>query len=157
VVTVIAFACLAGFAIPASAHLEGSPSQIAPGTSATITFTVAHGCAGSPTTKVTMKLPITLKDVKVQPPKGWTGSVAGSVATFTGPPIPAKSVTGFKVSFTAPKTLGVLTFPSIQQCSKGENDWIELPLANGKEPEHPAPKVLVSAAPAKSVSTSKHH
>jgi periplasmic copper chaperone A len=153
--TAIAFAGMTGLAIPAGAHLESSPSQVAPGASATITFTVAHGCAGSPTTKVRMKVPATLKDVTVRPPKGWTGSIAGSVATFSGPPIPAKSATSFKVSFTAPKTVGVLMFPSIQQCSKGENDWIERPLANGKEPEHPAPTVRVSTSLAKSAST--HH
>lgn len=46
-----------GGALAASAHVSVSPNTTAAGSYALLTFGVPHGCAGSPTTKVAIKIP----------------------------------------------------------------------------------------------------
>lgn len=132
-----------------SAHLERSPTRVKPGASATITFTVAHGCAGSPTTKITMLLPARITNVVARGPKQWTASVAGGPATFSGDPVPANKPTAISLSFTAPKTEGVLSFPAVQQCVKGRTSWIEPTPPTEPNPTNPAPTITVSATAVK--------
>ena len=136
-------------ALPADAHVEATPPVVKPGVSTTITFTVPHGCLASPTVKLAVKLPTSIAKVMTVAPKGWTGSVSGSVATFTGGPLPVKQKAGFGLTFVAPKTEGTLQFPTVQTCEKGQIVWVQQPLANGGEPEYPVPTVLVSSKPTK--------
>lgn len=132
-------------AVPASAHVEASPALIKPSAPTTVTLTVKHGCAGSPTTKLAVKAPTTVTKFAGIAPMGWKAAVNGSVLTFSGGSLGAKTEGKFSFSFTAPKTEGTLLFPTVQTCAKGQTSWIELPLANGKEPKLPAPMVKVSA------------
>ena len=136
-------------AFPADAHVEATPPVVKPGVSTTITFTVPHGCLGSPTVKLAVKFPTSIAQVVTVAPKGWTGSVSGSVATFTGGRLPVKQKAGFGLTFVAPKTEGTLQFPTVQTCDRGQNAWVQQPLANGDEPEYPVPTVLVSSKPTK--------
>jgi periplasmic copper chaperone A len=132
-------------AVPAWAHLEPSPSEVRPGKETTVTFTVAHGCSGSPTKKVSMKLPSGIIKPVVTGPKGWTATISGGTATFAGPPIAATKKTSITVRFTAPNRKGILVFPAVQYCVKGSTAWIEPTPPAGDEPDHPAPIVTVTA------------
>ena len=136
-------------AMPVEAHVEATPAVVKPGVKATITLTVPHGCLSSPTIKLAVKLPATVTGAVPVAPKGWKGMVSGSVATFTGGPLPVKQTARFGITFTAPKTEGTLAFPTVQTCVKGENAWIQKPLANGAEPDYPIPTVVVSSKTSK--------
>ena len=135
-----------GLAAGANAHIGAKPASVQAGSTATVTFTVPHGCGGSPTTKLAVKLPSSLGNVKVVAPKGFTWTVNGAVLTLTGGSIPAKSKGMYSLSFQAPTKAGELFFPNIQTCVKGETSWIEPELTGGKESENPAPVVKVTAA-----------
>ena len=129
----------------ASAHVHTKPEKIVAGSTATVSFVIGHGCAGSPTTKVAIKAPSTVTKVSSVAPKGWKGTVKGGIVTFVGGPLPDTTKALFGVTFTAPATAGPLLFPTVQTCVKGETAWIELTPAGGKQPENPAPMVLVTA------------
>ena len=126
-------AAVFGSAGVASAHVGVSPRVVKAGAKATVSLTIPHGCAGSPTTKVAVKAPASVNGLTARAPEGWTASVSGSVVTFAGGSLDAKTKGRFSFSFTAPKTEATLVFPTIQTCAKGETAWIELPLANGKD------------------------
>jgi periplasmic copper chaperone A len=129
----------------AGAHVHASPDKVVSGSSATVSFVIGHGCAGSPTTKVAIKVPSTVTKVAGVAPKGWKAAVVGSVVTFTGSTLPDKTKGLFGVSFVASTKTGVLEFPTVQTCVKGETSWIQPTPANGKEPDYPIPTVLVTA------------
>ena len=139
-----AVALLVTTASGAGAHVHASPEQVKPGASATVSFVIGHGCSGSPTTAVAIKVPVTVTKVSGVAPKGWTASLSNSVLTFSGGMLADKTKGRFGVTFTAPAKTGTLRFPTVQTCVKGTNSWIDSPLANGAEPENPAPFVLVT-------------
>ena len=127
----------------AQAHVEASPTKVKAGTVAVISFNVPHGCAGSPTTKLAIKIPTGLANATAVAKKGWTSSVAGGVITFAGGSIPPKTVSIFKIKATTPTAATTLVFPTIQTCAKGETAWIEASPVGKPEPDHPAPSVRV--------------
>lgn len=127
----------------AEAHVEASPTKVKAGTSAVISFSVPHGCSGSATTKLAIKLPTGVVSPAAISKKGWTSSVVGGVITFSGGTLPATTVAVFKIKATMPTAPGVLVFPTIQTCAKGETAWIELTPAGKPEPDHPAPTIIV--------------
>ncbi len=147
----LATATLALLVITASgagAHVHTSPERVKPGASATVSFVIGHGCSGSPTTSVAIKVPATVTKVSGVAPKGWTASVSDSIVTFSGGSLVDKAKGSFAVTFTAPAKTGTLLFPTVQTCAKGKNSWIDAPLANGSEPKNPAPFVAVTNTPA---------
>ena len=110
-----------------------------------VTFTAEHGCNGSPTTKLAIKLPVGVTAKKPVGPKGFFGSVAGNVITFDRGTLAPTVHGAFTAVLTFPKTKGLLAFPAVQTCVKGSTSWIELPVAGGTEPAHPAPQIGVGA------------
>lgn len=126
-------------ALPASAHLEPDPGQAPPGTKVTIAFVVQHGCVGSATTKLEMKLPAGISAVRIVPKAGWKGSIAKGIATWSGGPLPSAQPSRFPLEFVTPNVPGDLQFKVVQTCEVGELDWIEQPGPNGEEPELPHP------------------
>jgi hypothetical protein len=73
--------------------------------------------------------------------------VAGDLATFTGGPLAADQEDQFDLTLTAPAQAGMVRFPAIQTCEKGELAWIEIPAEGAAEPEHPAPTLKITAGP----------
>lgn len=144
-VTVVAGAVVATFALsgPASAHLASSPNRVTPGSTTKVTFTVEHGCDGSPTVKVAIKLPAGVTATEPIGPKGFVGSVAGSVLTYDKGSLGPKAHGAFSAVLTFPKTTGVLTFPAVQTCVKGATSWIAVPTKAVPKPAHPAPQIGV--------------
>lgn len=151
---------------PAPAHVSVSPGEGAAGTYAVGTFSVGHGCEGSPTTEVTIKIPDAL--YAVTPTRNANWDVTKNQVTLDEPvedahgneitervdtvvytartPLPDGYRDTFELSFQVPDAAGTtLVFPTLQKCVKGQNDWIEVAAERAEEPEHPAPTFRVLA------------
>lgn len=134
---------LAGVA-PASAHIDPDPKQAQAGARLSVAFTVEHGCEGSPTTQLDMRLPVGVVDPVPEAVDGWDGSVdtvdGDTIITFAGGPL-ADDVEGtFAVTMTLPATPdATIYFPFVQRCAVGEIRWIGIPSEPGQELDEPAP------------------
>jgi uncharacterized protein YcnI len=155
---------------PAFAHVTVSPSEAAADGYALLTFTVPHGCEGSPTTSIAVKIPEGINAATPEAVPGWTvakrmqkldppapdghgGTIPERVDTVTwsGGPLPDGELTQFGLSVRLPAAAGeTLAFPVVQTCVKGATGWVET-AADGEDPEsleHPAPLVALTAADA---------
>lgn len=155
--------------IPASAHVTVTPDTTAAGAYAVLTFSVGHGCEGSPTTGLRIAMPEEIPAVTPTVNSGWTVKkvtqqldqpvedahgnqlterVAEVVYTARTP-----LVDGFRdtvqLSVQLPDAEGeTLAFPVVQTCVKGETGWTET-AAEGQDPEaleSPAPLVTITEA-----------
>jgi uncharacterized protein YcnI len=140
----------------ASAHVTATPSSTAAGSYSVITFGIGHGCSGSPTTKVAITLPagITAATPTVNPnwkiEKVKSGDAVTQVVYTAVTPLPDgyRDELSFQVKLPADAAGKTLSFPALQTCAAGETNWNEPLKADGTEPEHPAPTVVVTAAAA---------
>jgi uncharacterized protein YcnI len=145
----------------ASAHVGTTPDEAAAGQTSVIGFTVGHGCDGSPTRSVTIRIPAGITAAKPRPKPGWKiaikrGTLPQPVKDFNGNTV----TTGvlqitwsggslldawfdtFDIRLGMPSTPGkTLYFPTVQRCTKGLHRWIEIPVKGQPEPEGPAPGV----------------
>jgi periplasmic copper chaperone A len=146
----VAIAVLALFAVgaPASAHIDPDPKEAQAGSRLTVGFTVEHGCEGSPTVRLDMRLPDGVVDPVAEPVDGWTGSVDtttdGTIVSFVGGPL-ADDVEGtFGVTMTLPPTPdSTIFFPFVQRCEVGEIRWIGIPAEPGDDLDEPAPAMVL--------------
>lgn len=158
-----------GGALAASAHVSVIPNTTAAGSYALLTFGVPHGCAGSSTTKVAIKIPEQINAVTPTVNPNWdvqkvmvpldpavTDSHGNQITervdqvVYTAKaPLPDGYRDAFVLSLQVPDVAGeTLSFPTIQTCEVGETAWIE-PMVEGQdEPDHPAPAFQVTAAAA---------
>ncbi|KRB77114.1 hypothetical protein ASE01_10205 [Nocardioides sp. Root190] len=156
-------------AIPASAHVTVTPNTTAAGAYAVLTFSLGHGCEGSPTTKLTIAMPEDIPAVTPTVNPGWTVEkvaedleepikdahgnelterIAEVVYTARTP-----LVDGFRdtveLQVQLPEKAGeTLVFPVVQTCVEGETGWTET-AADGQDPEtleSPAPTVTITEA-----------
>jgi periplasmic copper chaperone A len=158
-----------GVAGAASAHVTVTPSTTAAGGDSLLTLAVPHGCNGSATTKITISMPkeiieatptrnpfyaVSKKDVKLTKPitaeDGDQITEKVDTVTYTArTPLPDGYRDAFEIQIQVPDQVGKrLTFPTIQQCQKGQTAWTEVP-APGQDPEsleHPAPGFVITAA-----------
>lgn len=163
----IAAAASATFAIgsaPAFAHITLEQQEAEAGSAYKAVFRVGHGCEGSPTVRVRVRIPEGVISVKPMPKPGWT------VETVTGPYEQSYDYHGTPVSEGVKEVVWsggrlsdehydefvlrgqlaeglptdrVLYFPTVQECEEGVERWIEIP-AEGESPddyEYPAPGV----------------
>jgi hypothetical protein len=129
----------------ASAHTESEFVAVPAGDEVTINFAPTHGCSGSPTTGVSVRVPApgaTAGDVE-----GFTASAEPdgdrTVLRWSGGLVPADQEGEFPITFTVPDTVGeLLLFPTVQTCEVGEIAWIDGDPAG----EYPAVRILVLAA-----------
>ncbi|MEI7059119.1 YcnI family protein [Nocardioides sp. CCNWLW239] len=156
-------------AAPASAHVTVTPTETAAGAYTVLTFSNGHGCEGSPTKQITIQVPEGINDVtptrqpfydvKVvtekldQPIEDAHGNKLterdARVVYTAKTPLPDGQRDAFEVSLQLPEKEGMLAFPVIQTCEKGETAWIEeAPEGSTEEPENPAPAFEVTAATA---------
>jgi len=128
---------------------------------------VPHGCDGSSTTALRVRIPEGVIDVKPMPKPGWSlnivkgkyakphslfhAQVSEGVAEidWTGGNLPDDEYDEFVfMSFLAsdlqPGT--TIYFPVVQECEKGVHRWIEIPTAGSEYPE-PAPGLKLSPKP----------
>lgn len=128
-------------ASPAWAHVDPDPEETQAGSELSVGFTVQHGCDGSPTIQLDMRLPDGVSGAEPEPPDGWTGSVESNVITFVGGPLPDDQELTFRVRMTFPPTPDTtIYFPFVQRCEAGEIRWIDVPSdGSGTELDEPAP------------------
>ena len=149
-------AALLAVAGPVSAHIDPDPTEAQAGSRLTVGFTVEHGCDGSPTVQLDMRLPEGVTDAVSEPAQGWDESIetvdGDTIVTFAGGPL-ADDVEGtFDVTMILPPTPGTtIFFPFVQRCEVGEIRWIGIPIEPGDELDEPAPAMAltgpVAAAP----------
>lgn len=141
-------------AAPAAAHVELDATATDPGSATVLTFAVGHGCAGSPTTVLTVTTPPAVLGVTPTAKPGWDVTRAatadgGTAVTWTAQtPLPADLRDTFALAaVVSPEAAAgdVLALPATQTCVDGSTAWDQLP-ADGAEPEHPAPVLTVTAA-----------
>ncbi len=149
----------------AGAHVSPQDPEGPSGGYFTTAFKVGHGCDGSPTTKVAIKMGDGVTSVKPQPVAGWTLTTTtreldppidnhGTQITETvdeviweGGPLPDDELQMFWISMKLPEgEPGTsVAFPVVQTCETGETAWIEPVVEGEEEPEHPAPVVVLAA------------
>lgn len=145
-------------ASPVSAHVDPDPAEAQAGSRLSVGFTVQHGCDGSPTVQLDMRLPDGVSGAQPEAPDGWTGTIDSDVITFTGGPLPDDRELTFRVLMTLPPTPDTtIYFPFVQRCEVGEIRWIAIPSdGSGTELDEPAPAMqltgpavtMTTAAPA---------
>lgn len=167
----VATALLMGAGIGgASAHVHVSPESADAGATTLLTFETSHGCAGSPTTAITVTLPEQVTDAVPTAHSGWSinkvteefkeprvlengtsiGSRTSQVVFTADSPLPDGIRDTFQLSVRIPDGSGdPLAFPVLQSCVEGQTDWSQV-AADGQSAEDlkfPAPVVAVSTAP----------
>lgn len=165
-----ALALSIGGAAAAQAHVTVSPDTAEAGSYAVLSFSVPHGCDGSATTEVAIRIPDGINavtptrngfysvekvaealDEPIADSHGneITERVAEIVYTATTP-LPADQRDVFELSLRLPEDAAgsTLYFPAVQTCETGESAWVQIP-AEGQDPhelELPAPALAVVAA-----------
>jgi len=153
----------------ANAHVTISPSTAEAGSYAALTFSVGHGCEGSPTTELAIQIPeeITnvtptrnpLYDIDVvieeldEPIEGGHGQITERTAEviYTADaalPDDQRDTVELQVQLPENAAGDTLYFPVVQTCETGEAAWVQLPGEDSDDTEldSPAPAVQVVAA-----------
>ena len=161
------FLIVGDFVLSASAHVTLEHGQAQVGTPYKAVLRVPHGCDGSATTAIRVRIPEGVIDVKPMPKPGWTlNLVKGKYAkTYTlyraqvsegvteidwsGGKLPDDYYDefvfqSFLVSSLEPGQ--TLYFPVVQECEKGVHRWIEIPTQGSDYPE-PAPGLKLLPKP----------
>jgi periplasmic copper chaperone A len=165
---IVAAAALVAFTVAASAHVTLEKQEAAVGGSYKAVFRVPHGCNGSPTVALRIRIPDGVISVKPQPKPGWQiATVKGAYdkpydyygntltegvreVDFTGGNLPDDFYDEFVFNafLTGDLQAGtVLYFPLVQECVNGTERWIEIPAAGkvSDDYETPAPGVKLIA------------
>jgi uncharacterized protein YcnI len=162
-------ALAATFITPAIAHITLESQEAKVGSGYKAVLRVPHGCDGSATLSIRVKIPEGLIGVKPMPKSGWTlttatGKYPKSYKLFhaelnegvteigwAGGKLPDEwydefVFTGFLAGdLEAGKTL---YFPVVQQCEKGVHRWIEIPAGDKSRADYrePAPELKLLPA-----------
>jgi uncharacterized protein YcnI len=158
----IAAAFLLATALPAGAHVTLVEPQAQASGNFVAQFRIGHGCAGSPTTALTITLPESVVGAKPKAKAGWTISEthaplakplagAGGRAvteriasiTWSGGSLANDQFDDFAVLLRLPGTAGPLNFPALQACERGSENWAEIPDGSGRKLAHPAPVLTI--------------
>jgi periplasmic copper chaperone A len=151
------------FAGAAAAHVTANPGEGPADGYFRAALRVPHGCEGSPTVAVRVRIPAGLRSVKPQVKPGWEITITkrkldrpvdaghGRMITETvdevawrGGPLPDAYFDEFGLSMRLPATPGkTLYFPTVQECANGVERWIEIPAAGQKRQDldKPAPSI----------------
>lgn len=154
-------------AMPAtgSAHVTLQTREAPAGSYYRAVLQVGHGCEGTPTREVRVRVPDGMVSVKPMPKPGWTvEAVHGPLAApyvdhgqritegvveirWSGGPLLDEHYDEFVFRGRLPETPGaVLHVPVVQLCETGEHRWIEIP-ADGQDPDslaEPAPSLRLT-------------
>ncbi|MFM9123689.1 MAG: YcnI family protein [Actinomycetota bacterium] len=125
---------------------------------------IPHGCAGSPTTEIALKLPASIRAAWPAPAPGWqlewttTGDQADQggetapridIVRWWDGDLPDGELGELRIRLALPDEPGtVLAIPAVQTCADGETRWIQVPAA-GERPDdlaEPAPTITLTAA-----------
>lgn len=154
--TLISISLLA-LAAGAQAHVTLDQPQAAAGSSFRAVFKVGHGCDGSATHTLVVRVPPAVRNAKPMPKAGWTLDVRDS--TEEGRVITWKAASRdnwlseavydeFVVRLQTPEQTGPLWFKVLQVCEKGQADWAEVPDSGNSTRGLKAPAALLDITPA---------
>lgn len=154
---------------PAFAHVTANPNNGQAGSYFETAFRVSHGCEGTDTVSVSIKMPAGMITAKPQFKSGWTVEVKkskldkpvpaghGKMADeqvdeiiWSGGTLPDAQYDTFGVLMKLPEKSGETLWFSVRQvCKTGAHEWAEIPAASQQwhELKSPAPFVKIDAAP----------
>jgi uncharacterized protein YcnI len=165
--TTVAFAGLTLLPVLAHAHTTAVPDEAMAGAYQRTAFLITHGCKGSPTTAVTIRMPDGVILAKPMPKPGWTLEMktrpletpvdsghgfkvrdAVTEVTWRGGRLENAQFDEFVVMLRLPdlpegKTGETIYFPTVQACEKGENNWSGIPAAGQTWHDLPEPAPFV--------------
>jgi uncharacterized protein YcnI len=155
----------AALASPVAAHTVADPDSGPAGASSRIAFRITHGCKGSPTIAMTIRMPAGVISAKPMPKPGWTIEIkstpldkpvtglhgnairqAVTEVTWRGGRVENAEFDEFILLVGLPDRPGeTLFFPAIQTCEKGSNEWTGIPASgqSSRDLASPAPSVRV--------------
>lgn len=157
----------------AHAHATLAVGEAAPNSTYRGVVRIGHGCAGQPTTSVTVRIPEGMINAKPMPKPGWTISTTrGAYAKtydYFGKPMPegVQEITWSGATlpddhydefvFVARVTDGfapgsAVPIPIVQLCASGRHDWVGIPGPGqtARDLKEPAPAIRIVAAQAPS-------
>ncbi len=156
---------------PAQAHITLEQASAAAGSTYKAVFRVGHGCAGSPTTGITVFLPPGFIGAKPMPKPGWkldmqreplaaaytshgsTVSERVAVIRWEGGSLADAEYDEFILRGSLPATAGKLHFRVLQTCAQGSNDWSAIQTGS----ERPAfPAAVLDVTPAETSPGHQH-
>lgn len=151
----------------APAHVVLEKREAAVGTYYKAVFQVSHGCEGSPTVKLRIRIPDGVIAVKPMPKPGWTIETVkdayAATAAHHGHEVSEGVreviwggkladdyydefvLTGFLADVLKSGT--TLYFPATQECEQGINRWVEIAQPGRPAPKAPAPALKLIAKP----------
>ena len=154
--------------LSASAHIDIDPSSAVAGSFTVLNFALPHGCAGSPTTAISIAIPESITNVTPTVNPLWTVAKTetplatpitdddgNSITTRIGgveytaiTPMADGLRTTFDLSLMLPADAAgtILEFPVVQTCVTGSTVWDAHTAPGEAEPAHPAPSIAVTAA-----------
>ncbi|MFD2024837.1 YcnI family protein [Promicromonospora aerolata] len=139
-------------ATSAMAHVTITPSTTAAGATTVLRVEVPHGCEGSATTAVSIRMPEGVADVTASSTGRWTVDQTPDALTYTTEePLQDGEHDEVELSLRLPETAGTtLVFPVVQRCEQGEVAWTEVAEHDeGHDAlDRPAPVVVVTSAEA---------
>jgi periplasmic copper chaperone A len=157
------------FITPAIAHITLESQEAKVGGSYKAVLRVPHGCTGSATTSIRVKIPEGLIGVKPMPKPGWTLTIATGKYPKTYKLFHAELNEGVTEIGWSGGTLpddwydefvftGFLSgdleagkklyFPVVQECEKGVHRWIEIPEVGKSRSDYPEPAPELKLLPA---------
>jgi uncharacterized protein YcnI len=126
-----------------------------------------HGCSGSPTIAVRVRIPEGVTGAKPQPKWGWevemvrealaepiTDSHGNTITErvseihWTGGRLLDEHYDEFVLRVRLPDSPGeTIYFPTVQECEEGADRWIEIPAEgqSARDLDYPAPRVTLTA------------
>jgi uncharacterized protein YcnI len=156
-------------AAPAAAHVTLEQREAPANSYYKAQLRVTHGCKGSPTVRVRVRLPDGALSVKPQPKPGWKvettkvklakpiedghgnkiTEVVGEVAWWGGS-LPDDHFDEFAVMMRLPNRPGTTVyFPVVQECEQGAHRWIEIPAPGKSARDYREPAPALRLTPAK--------
>ena len=147
----------------ALAHVTVQPADAPADSYAHLVFTVPHGCSGSATTALRIKLPEGILSAKPQMKPGWNVEIKSrkleapvqgphgksitdvvDEVAWRGGPLPDNLYDAFGLIVRLPDRAGQdLYFPVVQECERGVERWIEIPSAGQDSEKLRAPAPVV--------------
>ncbi|WP_051293995.1 YcnI family protein [Pseudoduganella violaceinigra] len=109
-------------AASAHAHITLEQTSAPAGSYQKLVFRVGHGCSGSPTTAVSIRLPEGLAALRPMPKAGWNIERTPDSLSWRGGPLPDDFYEEF-VMFGKLPAAGSHTFKIVQSCQAGSANW----------------------------------
>jgi uncharacterized protein YcnI len=162
----------------AQAHITLDEPQALAGTAYKAAFRVGHGCNGSATQRISVRIPAGFMNAKPIPKPGWTIEIRraplaepyesqGKTITEDVVEITWKANSRatwlqdawydeFVVRGQTPAQPGPLWFKVLQQCEKGQSDWSEVPVSGTSTTGLKAPAALLEVLPDEHAEHAEH-